>query len=110
MIDRKKATARTAIGGGLNSGGELKLYLDWKRNTDRDGQNGWIAEDLFIPRSIINKQLFIYIIRIMRLVNHKQESIPIGCVPPAFLIQGRGLPTPTSTRRQTPLDADLSGC
>ena len=29
------ATAETAFGGGLNSssGGELKLYLKWKRNT-----------------------------------------------------------------------------
>ena len=29
------ATAKTAFGGGLNSssGGELKLYLKWKRNT-----------------------------------------------------------------------------
>ena len=45
MSGRKKATARTAIGrgchadrhfgGGLNSssGGELKLYLNWKINT-----------------------------------------------------------------------------
>ena len=32
----KKATTGTAIGGGLNSnsGGELQLYLDWKRNID----------------------------------------------------------------------------
>ena len=35
MSGGKKATAGTVIGGGLNSssGGELKLYLDWKRNT-----------------------------------------------------------------------------
>ena len=36
MSGRKNATAGMAIGGGLNSnsGGELKLYLDWKRNTN----------------------------------------------------------------------------
>ena len=33
------ATAETAFGGGLNSssGGELKLYLKWKRNTIGSG-------------------------------------------------------------------------
>ena len=37
------ATAETAFGGGLNSssGGELKLYLKWKRNTSAWGVSAW---------------------------------------------------------------------
>ena len=42
------------------------------------------------------------------VVIHKQESIPVGCVSPAFLVRGGGLPNPSGCRppsRQNPLDA-----
>ena len=44
--------------------------------------------------------------------NHKRESFPVGCLPPALLFRGEGgfctTPLDTDPRpwRQTPLDAD----